>query len=388
MHLAATDEQRAVQQEAQRFLAAEITRERRRAWDELPAGWDDEFRGAVARLGWFGYGLPEAFGGHGASVLELGLLVEECGRAAAPFGIFAAIAGGLGLAALGTATQKREWLPAVARGERLVTFAVAEAHAASDPAAFATVVRRRGRALRLGGEKRFVLQGVDADAFLVVARDGGGVSVVLVPADAPGVSVHEQKTFGKDRQSVVRLRDVALPASALVGTARTAWSRVVALRDTLAALLCADMVGGADAVLDMTTRYVCEREQFGVKLATFQAVQQMAAEMAIALEGARHVTRHALWRLAEGLPAHREVAIAKAWTGPAYRAITLTAHQLHGGAGYVVEHDLHRYSARAVAGELRFGSAEAWLADVADGMHLVPTARAADERPRAGARAR
>jgi alkylation response protein AidB-like acyl-CoA dehydrogenase len=126
------------------------------------------------------------------------------------------------------------------------------------------------------------------------------------------------------------------------------------------------MVGGADAVLETTTRYVCEREQFGMKLGTFQAVQQMVAVMAIDLEGARHATRQALWRLAEGLPAVRELAIAKAWTGRAYRDITLAAHQLHGGAGYVVDHDLHRYSARAKQSELRFGSTEEWLAVLAD----------------------
>ncbi|HZP40189.1 MAG TPA: acyl-CoA dehydrogenase [Candidatus Binatia bacterium] len=374
MHLAPTDEQRAIQEEARRFLAAEITRERRRAWDELPGGWDDEFRRAVARLGWLGWGLPEDVGGHGASLLELGLLLEECGRAAAPSGLFAAIAGGLGIAALGTAAQRRAWLPAVARGERLVTLAVEEA-GASVPSAFATTLRGRGRTLRLAGEKQYVLQGVDADAFLVVARDRGGVSALLVPADAPGVAVRAQKTFAKDRQSVVRFRDVAVPASALLGRRGAAGPRLAALRDRLAALACADMVGGADAVLAMTTRYVCEREQFGAKLGTFQAVQQMAADMTIALEGARHVTRQALWRLAEGLPARREVAIAKAWTGPAYRAITLTAHQLHGGAGYVVDHDLHRYSSRAVEAELRFGSAEAWLEAIGDDLDLVRAPR-------------
>ena len=131
------------------------------------------------------------------------------------------------------------------------------------------------------------------------------------------------------------------------------------------------MIGGTDAVLEMTTRYVCEREQFGVKLGTFQAVQQMVAVMAIELEGARHVTRQALWRLAEGLPAAREVAVAKAWTGRAYREATLTAHQLHGGAGYVIEHELHRYSARAKEAELRFGSTEEWLEALADELRLA-----------------
>ena len=139
-------------------------------------------------------------------------------------------------------------------------------------------------------------------------------------------------------------------------------------------MLCADLIGGGDAVLDMTVRYVSEREQFGAKLGTFQAVQQMIAVMAIELEGARHVTRQALWRLAAGQPAGREVAIAKAWTGRAYREITLMAHQLHGGAGYVVEHPLHRHALRAKQAELLFGSTEEWLEDLADGLDLAPRA--------------
>ena len=91
MHLALTDEQQAIQQEARRFLAGEITRERRLAWDATPEGHDAAFWDAVARLGWFGFGLPEAYGGQGASLVDLGLLLEECGRAAAPFGLFAAM---------------------------------------------------------------------------------------------------------------------------------------------------------------------------------------------------------------------------------------------------------------------------------------------------------
>jgi len=375
MDLSATAEQQAIQQEARRFLSTEISRERRREWDATPEGHDPAFWQAVARLGWFGYGLPEAYGGQGASLLDLGLLVEECGRAVAPFGIFAAIAGGLGLAALGTPAQKREWLPALARGEKLVTLAIAEESAVANPAAFITRVRRRGRRLRLSGEKRYVLQAVSADAFLVVARDGRGVSAVLVPAAAPGVTLQAQKTFGKDRQGVVGLGDVTLPTAAVAGRPGTAWPRLERLRRVLAALICADMIGGADAVLEMTARYVCEREQFGVKLGTFQAVQQMVAGMAIELEGARHVTRQALWRLAESLPAEREIAVAKAWTGRAYRNITLAAHQLHGGAGYVVEHDLHRYSARAEEEELFFGSTEEWLDDLAGQLRLARNGR-------------
>ncbi len=375
MDLAPTDEQEAIRRQARRFLSTEITRERRLAWDRTPEGHDAEFWRAVAELGWFGFALPESVGGQGASLLDLGLLLEECGRAVAPFGVFAAVAGGLALDALATDTQRREWLPAVARGERLVTLAVAERDAALEPSAFDTVLTRRGDTLRLDGEKRFVLQGVTADAFLVAAGDGGGVSAVLVPAAAPGVGVAPSSTLGKDRQSTVRFEGVSLPVAALCRDAGAAWGALERLRRTLAALLCADLVGGADAVLEMTVRYVGEREQFGAKLGTFQAVQQMVAVMAIELDGARHVTRQALWRLANGAPADREVAIAKAWTGRAYREITLLAHQLHGGAGYVVEHELHRHTLRAKQAELLFGSTEEWLGDLADQLRLAATAR-------------
>jgi len=371
VNLAPTDEQQAIQRQARRFLAAEITRERRLEWDRTAEGHDAPFWRAVAELGWFGFALPEAVGGQGASLLDLGLLIEECGRAVVPFGIFAAVAGGLALEELGTDVQRREWLPAIARGARMVTLAVAERAAVLEASALETAVTRRADTLRLDGEKRFVLQGVTADAFLVAARDGTGVSVVLVPASAPGVTIEPSSTLGKDRQSTVRLDGVSLPAAALCRQPGAAWYALERLRRTFAALLCAELVGGADAVLEMTVRYVGEREQFGAKLGTFQAVQQMVAVMAIELEGARHVTRQALWRLANDRPADREVAIAKAWTGRAYREITLLAHQLHGGAGYVVEHELHRHTLRAKQAELLFGSTEEWLEDLAGRLRLT-----------------
>ena len=161
MDLAPTAEQQAIQDQARRFLATEITRERRLAWDATPEGHDGAFWKAVAELGWFGFALPEASGGQGASVLELGLLLEECGRAVAPLAIFAAIAGGLGLDALGTEEQRRDWLASLACGERMVTLAVAERSAVREPAAFETVLSRRGgpaprrrEALRAPGRDR------------------------------------------------------------------------------------------------------------------------------------------------------------------------------------------------------------------------------------------
>lgn len=371
MNLAPTDEQQAVMDAARRLLTAELTRERREVLDDTPSGVDAELWNAVADAGWLGFALPEKYGGQGASLLDLGLLLEECGRAAAPAAIFTAIAGGLALDALGTAAQKKEWFPRLVAGEAYVTLAVAERDAEDDPAAFTTQVRRRGKRLTLTGEKWFVAEGAAAAAFLVIARDGRGASAVLVPADTKGVRTEPIESLAHDRQARITFRNVDLPATALAapkpGTAWPAWRR---LRARLAALLCADMVGGAQAALDMTVAHVCEREQFGVKLGTFQAVQQMTAVMAIAVEGARHATRQALWLLAERRRADREIAIAKAWTSRAFREVTVLAHQLHGGAGYVREHELPRHSLRAMASEMVFGSSEAWLTELADGLRL------------------
>src|SRR5262249_9373413 len=193
----------------------------------------------------------------------------------ATFGTIAAVAVGIVPGWLGTHGEGGEGLPAIARGARMVTLAVAERAAVLEASALETAVTRRADTLRLDGEKRFVLQGVTADAFLVAARDGTGVSVVLVPASAPGVTIAPSSTLGKDRQSTVRLDGVSLPAAALCRQPGAAWYALERLRRTFAALLCADLVGGADAVLKMTVRYVGEREQFGAKLGTFQAVQQM-----------------------------------------------------------------------------------------------------------------
>jgi alkylation response protein AidB-like acyl-CoA dehydrogenase len=370
MHLAPTEEQRAIQAAARAFLTKEITRERRATWDDTPAGYDAGFWRAVAKLGWFGYGIPQQEGGQGASLLEVGLLMEECGRAAAPVAIFSTIVGSLAVAAMGTLRQRRDWLRAVAAGERQVTLALAEAEAERNPLAFDTRVRRTQDGYRITGEKRCVLQGVTADAFLIAARDGAGVSTFLVPAETAGVNVRPLATFAGDRQSVVSFDAVDVPPVALLGQRETAATALEAAQAQAAALLCADMVGGMQAVLDMTVRHASERVQFGVRIGTFQAVQTLVADMAIAAEGARHVTYQALARLAAGKSSRRELAIARAWTARSYPSLTLTAHQIHGGAGYVVEHDLHRYSGRAKTAAILFGTADDWLDILADELRL------------------
>ena len=130
------------------------------------------------------------------------------------------------------------------------------------------------------------------------------------------------------------------------------------------------MIGGAQAVLDMTVEYAKQRVQFGRPIGSFQAIQHHCANMATDVESSRYITYQAAWRLSEGLPAEREVAMAKAWVSDAYRRVCALAHQSHGAIGFTKEHSMQLYSRRAKAAELAFGNSDLHLETVANAIGL------------------
>ncbi|MGH7857381.1 MAG: acyl-CoA dehydrogenase family protein, partial [Candidatus Binatia bacterium] len=144
-----------------------------------------------------------------------------------------------------------------------------------------------------------------------------------------------------------------------------AMRRLARVRQEAVALALAEMVGGFGAVLDMTVAYMKERVQFGQPLGKFQGVQFKCADLATSYSATKHTAFQAIWRLGAGLDASRELAIARAWCGSAYKQATLEAHQLHGGAGYVVEHPLHRYAERAQSYAILFAAEDEALDEVA-----------------------
>ncbi len=361
MNLAPTPEQKELQEGARRFLEKEITRERLLAWDRTAEGYDPAFWERVAGLGWLGFSLPEDPGGGGASLLAMASILEECGRCLAPAAVHSAIVGARALAGIGGPAAERE-LPGLASGKRQATLALLEPDGSSDPSRFATRVERG----RLHGEKRYVRQGASADLLIVAARDGNDPVLILVPAGAPGVRRRELKTFGGDRQSVFTFEGSAIDPADRLLAGEAAEKALGRIRDEATALALAEMVGGFAAVFEMTVAYMKERVQFGQPLGKFQGVQFRCADMATSLAGTRHLAFQAIWTLSSGLDASRELALARAWCGVAYKQATLDAHQLHGGAGYVVEHPLHRYSERAQSHSILYCAEDAALAELAD----------------------
>jgi hypothetical protein len=148
------------------------------------------------------------------------------------------------------------------------------------------------------------------------------------------------------------------PAPTYRVTCAAAVSGDPALEAYGAAATCAEMVGGAEAVLDKTVAYAKEREQFGKPIGAFQAVQHHCANMAIDVMSARFIAYEAIWRLSSDLPASVEVSVAKSWVSDAYERVCALGHQVHGAIGFTAEHDLHHYTRHAMSSALAFGDAD------------------------------
>lgn len=354
MHPAHTPEQQQLKESVRRFCSEQITPARLAEWEREPRGIDQHAWKAMAELGWFGLGLPVSAGGSGLGLVEVACLLQECGHGLVPRSVIGAVRGGWALARLSAGAPE---LASAARGERTVALACEEERA-RDPARYETSYEERGERLR--GEKWYVPDGMHADFFLVPARAADDLAMFLVRREH--VEVLPLRTFDGDRQAILRLDDAPARRLTQAGEGTTA---VQHLRREQAALALAEMIGGMEAVLDMTVKYTKEREQFGQKIAVFQAVQHQVADMGTAMTASRHLAWQAITRLASGAESGSELEAALAYVGQAFKRMTFTAHHLHGGAGFVVEHPLHYHSERAQSLCIRYAPEAEMLAQIA-----------------------
>lgn len=341
MRLEATAEQRELQSAARELLTREVDPDRLLRWEQEPAGCDPALARTVAELGWLGLGLPTESGGGGADLSEVACLVEECARGLLPRPLLGAIRASDALATLDPADAL---LPELARGSRCLALALDE-HGGREPGNWATSPSGPRGSRTVSGEKAYVPDAEQADVHLVLARDGSAPAPLLVERSAPGVSVRALRTFGGDRQAHVEYRDT--PVLREIVSADGASSALSRLLRRQSALALAEMTGGMTAVLEMTVEYVKLREQFGQKIAMFQAVRHQVADMGTTCTAARHLAWQTITRIAAGAPRDVGEASALAWVGQAFKRVCWTAHHLHGGAGFVVEHRLRFHGERA-----------------------------------------
>jgi alkylation response protein AidB-like acyl-CoA dehydrogenase len=328
----------------------------------------DEFWQKLATQGWLGVVYPEEDGGSGLGLVDLVVLMEEMGRRVMPGPFFSTVLlGGAAIAEAGSPAQRGEWLPRIAAGEKKAALAWTEPQLRWDAAGVMLQAREAAGGFTLSGTKLFAGDAHLADIVVVAARtrDGStmedGVSLFLMPREAPGLTVSVMPTIDATRKLCeVRLDNVALPAAALLGEMHQGWAPLarVAARATVA--LCAEMCGGAQQVLDMTVDYAKLRVAFGKPIGSYQGVKHQAADMLVAIENAKSLTYYAAWAVDEGAAeAPLAVAMAKAAASDMARKVAGAGIQLHGGIGMTWEHDLQLYFKRAKASEVMFGDA-AW----------------------------
>ena len=364
MDLGLSEVQQMLRSSAQEFLSRECPLTLVREMEADPRGYTDGLWRHLVSLGWTGLVMPERYGGTGGSFLDLAVLLEEMGRALVPGPFFSTVVlGGLTVLDAGTEAQKQDLLPRISAGELTMTLALTEPSATYEPWGVETAAVRRGDGYVLSGVKLFVPDAHVAGLLVVAARTSAdpdparGLTLFLVPAGSPGLALTSLNTISSDKQSEVALDQVRVPASAVLGQAGEGWPVVQRALQRAVAGKCMEMVGGAGAVLNMTVEYVKQRTQFGRPVGSFQAVQHHCANMATDVEGSRNIAYQAAWRVSEGLPADREVSMAKAWVSEAYQRVCATAHQCHGAIGFTEEHDLQLYTRRAKVLELTYGDA-------------------------------
>lgn len=375
MDLGLNETQQMLKNSAREFLQAECPDTYVRAMEEDARGYTPDMWRKIAEQGWLGLIFPEEYGGVGLTYLDLSVLLEEMGRALLPGPFFSTIVmGGMAIMDAGSDQQKRRLLPQICDGQHIVTLALTEPSARWDAAGIQTAAAQNADgSWTLNGTKLFVPNAHVADTYIVAARTGDAerdITLFFVPGDADGVTQTLLKTIASDRQSEITLDGVSLPAEAALGEVNKGWDTIEKVLAWGAIGKCAEMVGGAEQVLEMTVEYAKQRTQFGRPIGSFQAIQHHCANMATDVEGSRYITYQAAWLLSEGEAAAQEVAMAKAWVSDAYRRICALGHQCHGAIGFTKEHNMQLYSRRAKAAELAFGDTDFHLETVADGLGI------------------
>ena len=363
LNFAFSEEQDQLRDAVRKFLEAKSPETEVRRLMETTEGYDPAVWSQMANeLGLQSLHIPEAYGGQGFSWVELGIVLEEQGRAllCAPYFSTVVLAANAILNA-GTEDQKAALLPGIASGETIATLAFTEPSGKWDAAGITLEATPSGEGATLTGTKMFVLDGHVANLIVVVARAAGstgqdGISFYTVEGDAAGLTRTALATMDQTRKQA-KLEFDGVQAT-LLGTAGAGWAALSKTLDQASVGLCNEMVGGAQYVLDESVQYAKDRVQFGRPIGSFQAIKHKCADMLLETESAKSAAYYAAWAAAEDNDELPVVAsLAKAYCSDAYFHSAAENIQIHGGIGFTWEHDAHLYFKRAKSSEILFGDA-------------------------------
>ena len=346
MPLVLNEEQRLLKDTASEFLSSqapvEALRKLRDSKDEL--GYDQPLWQQMVELGWAGITLPEAYDGLDFGFMGLGAVMEESGRRLTASPLFSTVVLGASAIVLGgSEQQKQALLPAIASGKTTVALALEES-SHHRPAHVATQASESGDGYRLNGQKVSVLDGASADKLIVVARTSGkpgdtdGISLFLIDGKADGVKRSRRWMADSRALADISFDNVNVRREDLVGEAGKGWAILDPTLDRGRICLAAEMLGGVLECFERTVAYLKEREQFGVKIGSFQALKHRAAHMYTEIELAKSVVLDAFSAIDEGRADVGQMAsLAKATLNDLYYLVSSEAVQMHGGIGVTDE---------------------------------------------------
>lgn len=351
--------QKMLQEAARTFFSREVNAARVRALMESETAFDDKLWRAVADQGWTGLIVPEEFGGLGLGLVELAVVAEEMGRACLPSPFLSTIWASALIARAGSEGQRAQYLEGISSGDLKATVALLEETADWDPSAISLKVEAQDKNLVLNGRKEFVTDAEVADIIIVTGRLDGRLVFVPVSRTQSGVSVTATPGIDATRKLYrLDLTEVTIPAADALEFNRNPEEALDQATAVATVVLCAEMLGGMQWVLDNTVEYAKTRQQFGKPIGIYQAVQHQCADMLLWTEGSRSASYYAAWAVSENDKAARlAVSIAKAYCSDSAREVGNRGIQVHGGIGFTWEHDIHLYYKRAKSSEIMFGDA-------------------------------
>jgi alkylation response protein AidB-like acyl-CoA dehydrogenase len=366
MNFDLTDEQRLLVDTVASFAKKQSPLGRLRALRADPVGWTREIWKQMGDLGLLGISLPEAVGGAGGTFADAALILEQLGATLVPEPLLPSLVAAAPILRLGSDAQQARWLAPFAAGDASLALAWAEAQSRNDVADVETRAERDPGGYRLTGQKRWVLNGHAADFIVVSARtsgasrDASGVSLFVVDKDTPGVTVEAVKTMDGHHAGLISFAGAVIAEDRRLGAEGAARDALEEALDVGAAGACAEGAGITRAVLHMTADYLRTREQFGVKIGSFQALQHRAVDMFVEAELCKSMAILAAIRASDPDASERRSAVsaAKVQLSVGGRQVTQQAIQLHGGIGVTDEHDVGLYFKRMHVLNVLFGDEE------------------------------
>jgi alkylation response protein AidB-like acyl-CoA dehydrogenase len=365
-----SDEQQQLHDTVNRYLNEQYDFDKFRAVNKSAEGWDKATWKGLAELGVLAINVPAEQGGLGFGPLENLALMGACGRnlLLEPFMSSAIIATAL-LRNYSTAASAADMLHTMAAGESIAVMAHYESDSRFETQWVTTRAQKSAGGYTLDGHKAVVMHAAAADTLLVSARTAGspdealGVSLFMVPRSAKGVTLESYPTIDGQRAADVYLKGVEISAAARLGEEGSALPNIEAAIDIGIAALCAEAVGVMQAMVDATVSYVQNRQQFGVAIGRFQALQHRIADMLIHLEQARSMSYLAAMRCTDEnvLERRRAMSASKVVVGQSCRFVAQQAVQLHGGMGMTDELVVSHWFKRLTAAELMFGDSDTHL---------------------------